>query len=355
MRNSRSTSSGSGIGGERRDQGVGHPVGHGLDLVGRRGVAEGPVEAGPRCVLLPGGVQPHDAPVVVHDLQPAADVHRRRGLHPAAVEDRELRRPAADVDVEDAQPAVVGELRGPRPVGGEHRLHVVPGGRRHQFAAALGEHPGDGLGVAPAQGLPGQDHDAGVDLLRAHGGLAVGAVDDRAEFLGVDVLAARVRGQRHRRAVDRVPPDDDVAAGQLLADAAQVQPGEDDLRARRADVHPDAVQRDVVLLPDRVVLERHDRVVVVLVVVVGHVGGVDDDVGVVVHSAVLVVVRVRVAVRHLRRRRPRPASAGATRAPARRRSPSSAPCRAWPARRGRSRARTTTRRRSRSGRRRRAG
>ena len=233
------------------------------------------VAASPSCqswparegVLPPGRVEPDDAAVVVHDLQPAADVHRRRGEHAAALEQGELRRAAADVHVQDPQAAVVGGLRRPRAVGGEHRLHVVPGGGRHELAAPLGEDAGDGLGVAAAQRLAGEDHDAGVDLLRTDPGLAVRAVDDRAERLGVDPLGAGVRREGHGGAVHGVAADDDVAAGQLLADAAQVQPGEHDLGAGAPDVHADAVQGDVVLLPDRVVLEREVGVVVVVVVV----------------------------------------------------------------------------------------
>src|SRR5690606_36337010 len=68
--------------------------------------------------------------------------------------------------------------------------------------------------------------------------------------------------------VGGLPPDHQVAAGQLLADPAQVQPGEHHLGARGADVHPDARQRDVVLLPDRVVLDRTEGLVVVVAVVV---------------------------------------------------------------------------------------
>src|SRR5215472_2590253 len=71
--------------------------------------------------------------------------------------------------------------------------------------------------------------------------------------------------------IERLARDHVVAAGQVLAVAAQLDAREDDLRARGADVDADADQRDVVLQPDRVLL---DRAIVVelemVVVVIGH-------------------------------------------------------------------------------------
>ncbi len=96
----------------------------------------------------------------------------------------------------------------------------------------------------------------------------VGLVDDGGERGVVDALVALIGRQRHRRLVERLARDDVVAAGQVLAVAAQIDAGEDDLRAGRADVDADAHQRDMVLHPDRVVLQRLVRVEVEMVVIV---------------------------------------------------------------------------------------
>ena len=98
-------------------------------------------------------------------------------------------------------------------------------------------------------------------------GVAIGLVDDGAQLGVVDALLALVGRERDRRAVERLAVDHEIAAGQVLAHAAQLDLGEDHLRARRADVDADAGQRDVVLQPERIVLER--PVVEIVVVVVG--------------------------------------------------------------------------------------
>src|SRR5262249_54697095 len=66
---------------------------------------------------------------------------------------------------------------------------------------------------------------------------------------------ARIGRQRHRRLEQGLPRHDVVAAGEVLAIAAQVDAGEDHLRARRPDVDADRHQRHMVLDPDRVLFQ----------------------------------------------------------------------------------------------------
>ena len=49
-----------------------------------------------------------------------------------------------------------------------------------------------------------------------------------------------IRRQRDRRLVQRLALHDEVAAGEVLGEAAHVHAREDHLRARRADVDADA-------------------------------------------------------------------------------------------------------------------
>ena len=86
----------------------------------------------------------------------------------------------------------------------------------------------------------------------------------------VDALLAEIGRQRDRRLIERLAADHEVAAGEVLRQAAQVHAGEDDLRAGRSDIDSDREQRHVVLQPEagrrRVVLAAD---VVVIVIVVG--------------------------------------------------------------------------------------
>ena len=125
-----------------------------------------PVEASLRRVMLAGRIEPDDAAALVDDLQPAADMDGRRRDHPAILDQRELGGAAADVDVEDALVLVARDPRRARAVGREHRLHVVAGGGADEIAALLGQDAGDRLRVLAPQRLAGQDHDAGVDVVR---------------------------------------------------------------------------------------------------------------------------------------------------------------------------------------------
>src|SRR6516225_9441075 len=144
----------------------------------------------------------------------------------------------------------------------------MPGGGADELAALLRQQTGDALrGLAP-QRLAGEDHGAGIDVVGMQLRARIGLVDDLAERRIVDALLALVGGERHRRLVERLARDHVVAAGQVLAITAQLDAREDDLRARGADVDADADQRDVVLQPDRVLLDRAVVVELEMVVVV---------------------------------------------------------------------------------------
>ncbi len=193
----------------------------------------------------------------------------RRGVHDVPVFDEcQLGGAAADVDVQDRSPQVVRELCRARAVGGEQRLHVVSRRGAHELPAHLGDHLGDRLGVLAPQRLSGKDHGTRVDLVGMDVGLGVSAVDDLAHRALVDARLALVGRQHHRRLVQRLALHHEVAAGELFGEPAHVDAREDHLRAGRADVDAHRDQRDVVLLPERVVLDVVLADVVVIVVVV---------------------------------------------------------------------------------------
>jgi hypothetical protein len=127
------------------------------------------------------------------------------------------------------------------------------------------------LRVLAAQRFAREDHGARVDLVGMHARGAVGGVDDLAHAALVDALLALVGRERDRRLVERLARHHEVAARELLRQAAHVHAREDDLRSRGADVDAHRKQREVVLQPERVALrvECAEVVVIVVVVVVG--------------------------------------------------------------------------------------
>lgn len=265
-----------------RDRGherFGHRLGDAIQVCRADHVTHRPREARPSGVVPAGRFEPHDAAFIVHDLQPAADVQRRGLDDTAPVYHGEFRGAAAHVDIEHAAAGVMRDLRGARTVCGEHGLHAVAGRCADQLTRLGRERGDDPLGVAPADGLAGQDDDARLHPCRILPGSCVGVVDDAAESRGVDQLVVQVRGETDRRLVRHDPLDDDVAAGEVLADPAQVKPREGGLGARRADVDTDAAQPHVVLLPDRVALQRVRRIVIRVEVVIGNAGRMDQPPG----------------------------------------------------------------------------
>ena len=111
-----------------------------------------------------------------------------------------------------------------RAVGCEHGLHVVAGGGAHELAAPLGQNPGDTFGIVAPQRLAGQNHDAGVDVVGVDPRRCIGVVDDCAERPVVDPVLVGIGRELYRRLIERLARDHEVPAGELLAQAAQMDP-----------------------------------------------------------------------------------------------------------------------------------
>ena len=263
---------------ERREERIGHPVRDTPDLIVGHGSADRPFDAGIPRELLAGGIQARDSSALVRHEAPA-DVDRRGVDHAPVLDQRQLGRAAADVDIEHRPLQIARGLRGARAVRGQQRLHVVAGRGADELAAHLRDHLGDRLGVLAPQRLAGEDDGAGVDVVGVDARLGVGAVDDLAHRPLVDSLLALVRRERNRRLVQRLALDHEIAAGEVLGHALHVDAREDQLRAGRADVDADRDELDVVLQPERVVLRAPLAHVVMVVVVV------ELPLGVGVHAA----------------------------------------------------------------------
>ena len=172
------TSGGGRILRERRDQRVGHPRCDAPQLFLAHRVPEVPVVPGERGETLARRIEAREAALRVDDGQTPAEVDRGRVHDLPGLDDGQLRGAAADIDVEKRGAAIVRRLGGPRSVGREHRLHVVSGRRADELAPDLRQHVGNRLGILAPQRLAGEDHRAGVHVVRMHASGFVGRVDD---------------------------------------------------------------------------------------------------------------------------------------------------------------------------------
>ena len=163
--------------------------------------------------------------------------------------------------------------RGAGTVGREHRLHVMSGGRGDELAALFGENSGNAFRILAPQRFAGEDDDAGVDLVGRQFGGGIGVVDNGAERGVVDALLALIGRKRDRRLEQSFARDDVVAAGKVFREAAQMNAREDHLRAGRSDIDADRHQRDIVLTPEWIVLQRTVvGIEIMVVIVIGIVG-----------------------------------------------------------------------------------
>ena len=190
--------------------------------------------------------------VVIEGDQPAADRERRGRDDLAVLAQRELGRPAADVDVEEHLVLGPRQLDRARAVGGHDGFEIVPGGCADELSGLLGEQIGDRARVDPLHGLAGQDHRAAVDIGRCQAGLAKGLGEKRLQGPGIDRVVRPVRREQDRRAPQDLAVDHHEPARQRLGQPLQVDAGEHQMRGRRADVDADGGQLDIVGPPDGV-------------------------------------------------------------------------------------------------------
>jgi hypothetical protein len=218
---------------------------------------------------LPRRIEPGEPALRADDRETTAEMDRRRVHDRARLDKGELRRAAADVDVEKRRRSIVRDLGGAGAIGGEHRLHMVPGRRANKLTAHLREDVGDRLGVLAAQRLAGEDHRAGVDLVGMHTGGLVCRVDDVTDPLIVDAILTEIGRQRDGRLVDGLPVHHEVTAGQRLREPPQVHARENHLGSGGADIDADRKERDVVLQPEtgrgRIVIASNIVVIVIVV------------------------------------------------------------------------------------------
>src|SRR5262249_56232146 len=111
---------------------------------------------GAGCALGAGGfgedwsrfLDARQAPSVVRDYQPPAHGNGARGKDTASFDQGQLRRAAADINVEQRRVVPARKRNRTRPMRRHLAFHVMPGGGADEFAGFLGKKVRDGAGVA---------------------------------------------------------------------------------------------------------------------------------------------------------------------------------------------------------------
>ena len=251
----------------RHQQGVRHPFGHLRQLFAGNDIAQFPVEARQFGMIFSGGIEAGDAVFLIHDQQPAANMHCGGMQYLALFNHAQLGGAAANIDIQDSFAAVVRRFCCARTVCRQHRLHMMASGGANEFSALLCNECRNALRVFATQGLTGQNHHAGIDIVRVQLGRGVRLINDFTQSAFVNARFALIRRQRYRRLIDCFARFDDIAAGKILAATAQGQFGKNDLRTGRADVDANAHQRNVIGDPDRVIFNRTIIGEIVMIVV----------------------------------------------------------------------------------------
>ena len=103
-------------------------------------IPDSPIESGAARMRPPGRIQPDNPAVIIHHLKPATDVHGCRRDDFPGLDNRELRRAAPDIDIENAFAGFARHAGGTGTISREHRFHMMTGGRADKIAACFGQH-----------------------------------------------------------------------------------------------------------------------------------------------------------------------------------------------------------------------
>ena len=176
-------------------------------------------------------------PAVLHLDEAAAHIQAAGAPQGTLLIQGDVGGAAADVQVGHRNAPVVGQHIRPRAPAGEYRLQVGSGSGYHKVSRQIGQSGEHLVGVLLPGGLAGDDHRAGLQLLRRDPGRPVLLPHDLLHCLGVDLCGRTQRREIDLAAVDdflvhNVDPGNRVAAGLVL----NGQTAEDQLRGGGTDV-----------------------------------------------------------------------------------------------------------------------
>ena len=113
-----------------------------------------------------------------------------------------------------------------------------------ELTGIFGEVFDDRLGVFFLECFTGDNHRAGVDILRRQAGVLVRRVDEVVDLIRVDLGRRNVRRQHDRRAIKDFAGSDSKLSRERGAFTAQRNQRKNQMRSRRADVDAHALERE---------------------------------------------------------------------------------------------------------------
>ena len=236
-------------------QGLGHPLCHLRHLRFAGGVPGLPLEARFAGMVLAGRIQAHDFARFIHHQQTAADMQGSGRLDLAAFDNGQLGGAAADINIEDPFAGLVRGARRARAIRCQHGFHVMACGGADELTALFGQDRRDRLRVLAPQRLTGQDHGTGVNVVGMQAGALVGLIDNGAQRRFINTGLALIRCECNRRLIQRLARDHEIAAGEVFPHAPQFNARKNHLGTAGANINPHAHQRDMILLPHRVIFQ----------------------------------------------------------------------------------------------------
>lgn len=151
---------------------------------------------------------------------------------------------------------------------GQIGLHMMTSAGTQKLTTLVRYHVRDVLGVSAPQRLTCKQNDPDIHVVGAYLCFVIGAINKRPQAASVDLRGALVGCKKYRGLIEETSFDDHVAGAQSLALSLQMNLREYDLSAARTYINPHGRQENIVLLPERVVLQRALVKVIVMVVIV---------------------------------------------------------------------------------------
>jgi hypothetical protein len=165
------------------------------------------------------------------------------------LDQRELRRAAADINVEQHSIVSARERHGARAMGRHLTFHVMAGRSADKSTRLIGKQFRDGAGVTAFQCFAGQNDRAAVHLFAVDAGIGVTAADEARKLIDVNRVVGPIGSEQDGRLPENFTADHDEAARQRSRKALEVHVGEHQVGGRRADIDTHGGELDIIRRP----------------------------------------------------------------------------------------------------------
>ena len=136
--------------------------------------------------------------------QARADIDRCGSANPPCLDDADLGRAAADIDIEQRQSLVAALLHRPRTMRRHDGFQRRSRGGADELTGFIGEQFGDLRRIITPRGLAGDNHRAGIDIVPTESRRGKGFLNQFSKRSSLDVPVAGKWRQQDRRARDHL-------------------------------------------------------------------------------------------------------------------------------------------------------